>query len=564
MGNNKYWTPVYYYHSINYNFLSTTGHDNERWFTWQWENTASYTKQFGNHSMMLLAGTTARDYSYTILTGFGEGLQEESWNFAVLDAVLSDSTKAAAKGGSRNEDNRLFSYFGRAQYNYEEKYMVDVTLRADASSKLAKKNRTQYFPSASVGWIVTNESFWSIPAINFLKLRASWGVNGSIQSLTAFEYVSTIKTDAESSYYISGGTRLAGSEPTALSNPDLVWESSQQTDIGLDIRFFQNKLSLTADYYKKKTKDLITSANIPEYVGNSKPNANAGDITNTGVELELIYKDVVGDLNYIIGANVAYNKNVVSSLGAPLLGDNLGTTGSITYAEQGQPLWYFYGYKTDGIFNSFDEVEAYTNEEGELLQPLAIPGDVKFKDINEDGQINEEDKTNIGSPHPDWIFGLNFAFNYKSFDIALNLSGTLGNEVYYGSYRTDLTSNNKPSYFFEEAWLPDNHSDFPRYSVSDYNNNFSHNDLFVFDGSYMRLQNLEFGYTLPGNLAEKIKIKRLRLYASARNLFVLTNYPGSDPEIGNSFGGDDKRSIGIDRGLFPKSKVFSFGINLTL
>jgi TonB-linked SusC/RagA family outer membrane protein len=564
MGNKMSWTPRYYYHSINFNYLSNTLHENHRWFTWQWENTATYTRSFGDHNLMFLAGMTLREYTFTFLSGLGEGLQEESWNFAVLDAVLSDSTKAAASG-RRNEDNRLLSYFGRAQYNYQEKYMADLILRADASSKLSKENRTQYFPSISLGWVFSREDFWNLRFINFAKLRASWGQNGSIQSLGNFEYVATIKTDAESSYYISGGTRLTGSEPRALSNPDLVWETSEQIDIGLDLRFMENKLAFSTDFYQKKTIDLITIASIPEYVGNNVPNANAGDITNTGVEMEISYRDFVGDFSYSIGANAAYNRNRVTNLASPLLGENLGTTGAITRSVQGEPVWYFFGYQTDGIFDSFEEIRAYVNGEGELIQPAAIPGDVKFKDINNDGVINEDDKTNIGSPHPDWIFGLNANLSYKGFDLSMFFSGTLGNEIYLGSYRTDLTNNNKPLYFYEKAWTPDNLTDeFPRYTVTDNNGNFSHNDLFIFDGSYLRMQNLELGYSLPMTLLERVRISKLRIYAAARNLFVISGYPGSDPEIGNSSGSDDKRSIGVDRGLFPKSRVFTFGLNLTL
>lgn len=564
MGNQMNWTPRYYYHSINFNYLSNTRHENQRWFTWQWENTATYTKKFGDHNLMFLAGMTVREYTYNFLGGLGEGLQEESWNFAVLDAVLSDSTKAAASG-RRNEDNRLLSYFGRAQYNYQEKYMVDLILRSDASSKLSRDNRTQYFPSVSLGWVLSRENFWNVPFINFVKLRASWGQNGSIQSLGNFEYVATIKTDAESSYYISGGTKVTGSEPKALSNPDLVWETSEQIDIGLDLRFLGNRLAFSTDFYQKKTIDLITIASIPEYVGNHVPNANAGDITNTGVEMEISYRNSFGDFSYSFGANAAYNRNRVSTLASPLLGENLGTTGAITRSVQGEPVWYFYGYQNDGIFDSFEEIRAYVDGDGELIQPAAIPGDVKFKDLNNDGKINEDDKTNIGSPHPDWIFGFNANLSYKNLDLNLFFSGTLGNEVYLGSYRTDLTNNNKPLYFYEKGWTPDNQTDeFPRHTITDNNGNFSHNDLFVFDGSYFRMQNLELGYTLPMSLSEKVRISKLRVYAAARNLFVISSYPGSDPEIGNSSGSDDKRSIGVDRGLFPKSKVFTFGINLTL
>jgi len=563
-GNNNYWTPEYYYHSVNYNYLSSVNQVTQRWFTWQWENVLTYSKQFGAHDLTLLAGNTLREFQYYYFGGLGEGLQEESWDFAVFDAVLSDSTKSAVSG-TRAGGNRLLSYFGRAQYNYDSRYMLNFTLRSDASSKLSAANRTQYFPSISLGWVLTNEEFWNYSPVSFLKLRLSWGQNGSIQSLGNFEYVSTIATNAPASYYISGGTRLAGAEPTALSNPDLIWETSEQTNVGVDARFFNDRLAFSADYYKKKTIGLITFASIPEYVGNNKPNANSGDITNQGIELELSFKGDIADINYNISANAAYNKNEVTNLASPLLGANLGTSGALTRAEDGYPVWYFYGFQDDGIFDSFDEINSYINAEGDPIQPKAIPGDVKFVDVNGDGKINEDDKTMIGSPHPDWIFGFNTNLNYKGFDLTIFLQGALGNEVYYGAYRTDLNENNKPYFLYEDAWTPEDQSgEFPRYTVNDINNNFSHNSMFVFDGSYLRIQNLELGYSLKGSMLNKLSIERLRIYVSGRNLFVFTNYPGADPEVGNSNFGNDKTSIGIDRGLYPRSRVISCGINMSI
>jgi len=243
----------------------------------------------------------------------------------------------------------------------------------------------------------------------------------------------------------------------------------------------------------------------------------------------------------------------------------LGTSGALSRSEEGEPIWFYHGFEADGVFDSFDEINAYVNDLGELIQPLAIPGDIKFKDIDGNGIINEDDKTNIGSPHPDWIFGFNMSVSYRGFDLTAFLQGTLGNEVYYGAYRTDLTNNNKPYFLYDNAWTPDNFTDdFPRYTVNDYNNNFSHNSLFVFDGSYLRLQNLELGYSFEKPVLDRLHIEKLRIYVSGRNLFVISNYPGGDPEVGNSSGGDDKTSIGIDRGLYPKSRIISFGLNISL
>ncbi len=562
-GNALFWTPKYYYHSINYNYRTNTGQSTDKWYTWQIENVADYSTSIGDHSMNFMAGMTARNYNHFNLNGYGEVLQEESWNFAVLDAVLSDTTRSAA-GGFRDE-NRLFSYFGRVQYDFQEKYMLNATFRADGSSKLAEGNKFRYFPAVSLGWVVTKEDFQLPEAIDFLKLRASWGRNGSIGSLGNFDYVSTIASNAESSYYLSGGTRLTGAEPSRLANPNLVWETSEQIDVGLDLYLFESQVTLSTDYYRKTTIDLITTGPVPLYVGNDQPLVNAGDVVNTGVELELGLKKKLGDFSYDITANASYLKNEVTYIGnkaSVLLGANLGTTGAITRAEEGKPMWHFYGFEDDGIFSSWAEVQNYTNEEGDLIQPRAVPGDVKFKDIDGDGQITESDKTMIGNPHPKWTFGLSTALQYKNFDLNLFFNARTGVDTYFGAYRTDLGKNNKPEFFYEDAWSPQNTSaDFPRISVDDPNNNFSHNSMFVFDGSFIRLQSAELGYTLPDNLTNKVKIDKLRVYVSGQNLFLLTEYPG-DPEIGNT-GGYGGSSIGVDRGLYPRSRVVRFWGNVT-
>lgn len=563
-GNSLYWTPRYYYHSINYNYRNSTGQSLDKWYTWQLENVADYSKTIGDHSMNFMAGMTAREYKHFNLNGYGEVLQEESWNFAVLNSVLSDTTRAAA-GGYRDE-NRLFSYFGRVQYDYQEKYMLNATLRADGSSKLAEGNKYKYFPAVSLGWIVSNEDFQLPEAIDFFKLRASWGRNGSIGSLGNFDYVSTIVSNAESSYYLSGGNRLTGAEPASLANPNLVWETSEQIDIGFDLYLFNSQVTLSADYFQKTTIDLITTGAVPLYVGNNPPWVNAGDVVNSGVELELGLKKKMGDFSYDINANAAYLNNEVTYIGnraSVLLGANLGTTGAITRAEVGLPMWYFYGYQDDGVFSSWADVQNYTNEDGELIQPEAVPGDVKFKDIDGDGRISETDKTMIGNPHPKWTFGLSSTFKYQGFDLNLFFNARTGVDTYFGAYRTDLGKNNKPTFFYEDAWSPENNSaDFPRATVSDPNGNFSHNSLFVFDGSFIRLQSAELGYTLPRNLTDKVKVERLRVFVSGQNLFLLTKYPG-DPEIGNT-GGYGGSSIGVDRGLYPRSRVISFGAKVTI
>ncbi|ALO16443.1 TonB-linked outer membrane protein, SusC/RagA family [Salinivirga cyanobacteriivorans] len=562
-GNYHTWTPVFYYHSVNNNYLSNTYQEMQRTFSWQWENVATYNKTFGGHDFTALAGHSMRDYNFYLIGGRGEGMLEESWNFAGIGSTLSDSVKGATAGYIHPGD-RLLSYFGRLQYNFEDRYMTTLILRSDASSKLSSENRTQYFPSASFGWNVTNEPFWNFDPMSYLKLRFSWGENGNIETLDPFEYASVISTSAPASYYTGQGT-LVGAEPEQLSNPDLLWETIRQTNVGIDTRFFNDALAFSTDLYWKKTIGLINVASIPYYIGNNKPNANEGDILNKGIELELSYKGNLWGINYDITAMAAYNHNEVTSLEGDVPGANLGTTGAITYSTEGYPVWYFYGYEADGIFDSFDEINAYVNNEGELIQPKAIPGDVIFKDINGDGEITDDDKTMIGNPHPDWTLGFNANLEYRGFDLKIFLQSSIGHDIYYGAYRTDLTDNNKPKFLYDNAWTPENHTDdFPRYTVNDNNNNFSHNSLFVFDGSFVRLQNLELGYSFQPTILEKIHISKLRLYVSGQNLFVLTKYPGSDPEVGNSGSGSNKLSIGVDRGLYPRPRVISFGINLSI
>lgn len=567
-GNNNWWVPEYYYHSINYSYLSSVHQSTERWFNWQAENVATYTKSIDLHNFTVMAGNTAREATYYYFKGRGEQLLEESWNFAVFDAVLSDSARAAVEG-RRNEDTRLLSYFGRLQYNYGERYMLGATLRSDASSKLSSSNRTKYYPSISLGWVATNEAFWNFSPINFMKVRFSWGQNGSIQSLNVFEYVPLIETGSESSYYTSNGT-VVGAHPQQVANPDLQWETSDQTNLGVDLRLLNDRLTFTTDFYVKNTIDLITEAPIPEYVGNQKPRANAGTVSNRGVEIEVSYRGEYAGIKYDVSATLAHNRNEVTELIAPLQGANLGTSGALSRTEEGEPIWYFYGFNTLGVFDSIAEINAYVNEDGELLQPRAIPGDVIFEDVNGDGTINEEDKTKIGSPHPDFLYGFNASLEYRGFDFSIFLQGVSGNEVYYGAYRTDLDNNNKPYFLYENAWTPDDNSgNYPRYSINDNNKNYSHSDLFVFDGSYLRLQSVELGYTFQKPILEKIRVSKLRVYVSGRNLHLWTKYPGADPEVGNSVNPgagdyDYGRSIGIDRGLYPRPRIISFGLNLTI
>ncbi len=569
-GTNDNWIPVYYFHSSSEKELSEVNKSINRWRTWQFENYFTYTNSIGDHNFSILGGMSARDYQYTSLFGKKEDMVEESDDYAYIDFATSDTTKNASGGGV--DQNRLLSYFTRGTYDYQGKYLLNATLRADGSSLFGPDNKFGYFPSVSLGWVVTREDFWTIPAVNFLKLRASWGQNGSLSNLGAFQYVSLITYQARN--YISGTDQLiSAAEPEAISNPALQWETSEQTDIGLDFGFYNNKISLAVDYFRKETKDLLFQGGVPDYVGNSAPWINAGNVRNQGVEIELGIRKKTGDFHYDFSLNASKLNNEVVAAPEFLDGANLGTTGAITRFDEGYPVWYFYGYETDGIFQDTAQVSNYVNSDGAQLQPSAIPGDVKFVDKNgldslgnetgqPDGIINDADKTYIGSPHPDWTFGATINLEYKNFDFSMFIQGVTGNEIYNGVHRTDLVSNNKPVKFYEDRWTPDNKSnDWFRATYEDANRNFRPSDLFIEDGSYVRLKNIQLGYSIPLRYLQKAKMRKLRIYISAQNLFTLTKYSGMDPEIGETAGA---RSIGVDRGFYPASRIIMGGLSLTL
>ncbi len=569
-GTNDDWIPVYYFHSSSEREISEVNKEIQRWRTWQLENYFTYEGNIGDHNYTLLGGMSNREYYYTNLFGKKEDMIEESDNYAYIDFATSDTTKNASGGGV--DENRLLSYFTRGTYSYADKYILNATLRADGSSLFGPDNKFGYFPSLSLGWVVSRENFWDIDLMNYLKIRASWGQNGSLSNLSPFQYVSLISYEGRN--YLSGNDQLIkAAEPEAISNPGLQWETSEQTDVGLDISLLDNRITFALDYFSKITKDLLFEGGVPDYAGNSAPWVNAGNVKNSGLEVELGLRKKTGDFNYDLKLNVSKLHNEVVSAPEFLAGANLGTSGAITRFDEGYPVWYFYGYETNGMFQDTAQISNHTNAEGKQLQPSAIPGDVIFVDNNgldslgnstgkPDGTINEADKKYIGSPHPDWTFGVTMNLYYKNFDFSMFIQGILGNELYNGVHRTDLVTNNKPEYFYDERWTPDNPTnEWFRATYSDANRNFRPSDLFVEDGSYLRMKNIQLGYTLPDNMLNFAKVKKLRIYISAQNVFLLTNYRGMDPEIGATQGAN---SIGVDRGFYPKSRTFMGGISLTL
>lgn len=527
-----------------------------RFFTWQWENTIAYNKRFNNHNFGALAGTTATEFNLEDLTGFNGGVPTSDPNNVYLN--LATDTTWMASGGALS--SALFSVFGRLTYDYKDKYSVTAILRRDGSSKFGANSRYGIFPSLGVAWVASDEQFLqNLGPVNFLKLRASWGLNGN-QEIGDYQFVSTINKGRG---YTIGGGRALGSSPLFIENADIHWEESEQIDLGADLALFENRMTANLDFYQKETKGLLERIPIPAHVGNDGPVANVGSVQNKGIELGLNWRNLVGDLKYSVGINGAYNKNKMTFIGNEekvLPGASWAIAGQVTRSEEGLPIAYFWGYKTDGIFQSQAEIFQYINQNGQVYQEKAKPGDVKFVDVNGDGIINDDDRTQIGNPTPDWTFGFNASVDYKGFDCSVFLQGTQGNDIFNGMHRQDLRFTNRTTEALGRWTGEGSSNELPRYTWIDVNNNYRVSDLYIEDGSYIRVKNVQLGYNFPTAVLKRMGAASWRVYISAENLITITKYTGADPEIGalSSF------DIGVDRAIYPQARTFRLGTTLTL
>ena len=550
--------------------------------TWQLENVLSYDKEIGKHSFGIVLGQSALKYTGNELGGnrwYLVNVDKPSISYATGNYInsfvtntyydkdgnpvevkeLSGTTVEHGVYGGPYTAHTMSSLFARLNYNYDERYMVQATVRRDGSSKFGPNNKYGIFPSFSLGWNFVREEFLNLPEwLSVGKLRYSWGKNGN-DNIGDFRYT-TLTAMGNNVLFGKTAEKVIGSKADKTANPDLKWEESEQHDLGIDLGFFDNSLTLTVDYFIKKTNGMIIEMPIPSYVGETKPVGNVGDMENKGVEFELGYKGHIGDFNYSVKGNVSYLKNTLKNLGNSDGFMNLdgiqGISGGGTRAENGLPFPFFYGRKTDGIFQTMDEVHAYVNAEGKMIQPDATPGDVRFVDINGDGQITDDDRTNIGNGNPDWTFGFNFNFDWKGFDLGLFLQGVQGADVFDGTYRTDVFSGNYPTWMLGR-WTGEGTSNkYPK--LANFDKNWVVSDIYVCDGSYLRVKNLSLGYTLPKSITRKAFIERLRIYGMVDNLVTWTKYWGFDPEIAS--GGT---SLGVDRGVYPQARTWTLGVNLS-
>ena len=568
-------------------YRGTMAHTDQSWvsssmnrgFRWQVENVLTYQKTFAEkHNLTVVLGQSANRYTYRNLSGNDYQLLDTDPLKANIDYAIADRSEERVSGGTGGYDKAsLASYFGRLDYNFDERYMIQFTLRRDGSSVFGTNNKWATFPAVSLGWNVLNEPYlqkvkpsW----FNVMKIRASWGQNGNA-SIGNFLYMSLM--DGGENYYFGGsyntqsqtndGSMVYGSSPGRVANPDVKWETSEQIDLGVDLRFLDSRLSFSFDYFKKKTKDMLAYMPVPTYIGQSSPMGNLGKMENWGYEFEFGWKDHVKDFSYYFNGNISILKNKMVDLGnesgeTDYEGAGAGGVGTYVHAKNGDVWPYFYGLKTNGLFQSWDEVNSYTNANGGLIQPNAHPGDVRFVDVDGDGSIGSGDRTKIGKGAPDVTFGFTLGAEWKGFDFNAAFQGTLGNDVFDFAQRGDVPAMNRPSWIMDRWHGEGTSNKIPRMTSANPNGNWQSSDLFIKNGSYMRLKTIQLGYTLPQNLTRVASIQRLRFYVSAENLLTITGYDGFDPELGGGDGAS-ATAMGVDKGIYPQSRTIYVGANIT-
>jgi len=527
-------------------------------------NILSYNYETGNHNIDALIGTSREE-------------RKTKWSYeSGQNSPSNDINNLGGFTENMNVDgfetgNQLESIFGRLSYSYADKYLVQVNVRRDGSSRFPEENRYGTFPSISLGYRLSEESFFNSSIINDLKIRGSYGVLGS-QEVGDYSYIPTIVSNRTgyTNYPFGLGT-ASGARQISFPSVGLKWEETKSTDIGIDMRLFDSKLLIEADYYIKDVEDILFQVPIPLSSGSAgSPAVNAASITNKGFEIMAGWRESSRDFKYDFNLTYSTNQNKVNKLG---FGDEAITGGEVhwsmndvTRTEVGSSLGEFYLYSTDGLFQSAAEIDQYRNSQGDLIMPDAQPGDVKIADVNGDGQLNNEDKSFMGNSLPKAELGFTFNSSYKQFDFNLSTYAALGRKKVNGgkwlSYRTD------DSHAFHKdllnAWTPENtNTSVPRLVTSPSHWNVLEHDLWLEDASYFRLSHIEVGYSLPANILEKAQIESLRFYGGVDNLFTITKYTGWDPGVTGGTGSSNGFDSGVDRNPYPVARQFVIGLQLT-
>tara|TARA_B100000809_G_scaffold264125_2_gene319105 strand:+ start:2076 stop:5162 length:3087 start_codon:yes stop_codon:yes gene_type:complete len=562
---NKNYRPAYY---LNNNFSRDPSELYEQrgeFFSWTWINLLNYSKTFNDlHKVM---GTLGYESAFNESSGFSA---------VGLDVPVDPNLQYLGRAKTYNESvpsyqnqSGTVSYFARAFYSYKNKYMVTGTIRRDGSSKFKGDNVWGNFPSVGASWKADEESFiQDLKIFSALKFRIGWGRVGNQSSAQAGSDVANIGN--YSMQYVFNGEQQQGGTTTNIPTPDLRWEVIETQNYGLDMSFLNGDLTVTADYFIKDTEDMITRVALPGYYPKDRPNANIGTMGNKGFEFSTGYRNRVGNVNFSIGANITFIKNEILKLNGDadsfLDGGYIDKLGFTTRTEKGREIAYFYGYETNGIFRTQEELDAFAT-----IQPNAQLGDVRFVDSNKSGIIDEEDRSYLGSAQADFSYGFNFSLDYEGWDMSANFFGVQGSEIVNGmSLRLlDVKDYNNAYADRINRFHPVNNPNGtqPRVTLADANNNNQFSDRFVEDGSFLRMKNIQLGYTIPRSISSKMGLTKLRLYASGQNLLTFSSYNGFDPEVGDlkQDAGSDVRSlgIGVDLGGYPQPQTYLLGVNVT-
>ncbi len=571
-GEGNSYLPAYQLSIYSFNLINRASQNMFKNKAMIFDNLVSYGFNKGDHRFDLMAGSTIYRYDGSSINGSNTSVVFDNVNYSYLTNTTNRDGARITLGGGPDNPNRRISYFGRLNYNFKETFLLNATFRADGSSRFAPGHQWGYFPSVSAGWVMTNSAFLSPTQgwLSFLKLRASWGQVGN-QNASDYNYLAQVQT-ATTNYTFGPTEGTNGLVPGAynrnIANPNLKWETSQQSNIGFDARLFNGKVTANFDVYNKTSKNWLIQAPVLATAGAQAPYINGGNVTNKGIELALIYNNSIGELNYKFGINGAINRNKVTKVptidgiihpasSANQLYDN---SPEFYRAQTGFPIGYFWGLKTDGIFQTEQDVLNYKYSDGTLIQPNAKPGDVRYVDRDGQGGITSADKTMIGNPNPKMTFGFTVSADYKGFDFSVLANGVMGNSIVQ-SYRGVSNPNGNYTTAILNRWHGAGTSNrMP--AVTDDNRNWADfSDLYIQKGDFLRISNVTVGYDFAKLYKNKF-VSQFRLYFAALNLFTFTRYNGMDPEIGFSPENGNSFASGIDVGYYPRPRTYMVGVNV--
>ncbi|TAD84517.1 MAG: TonB-dependent receptor [Bacteroidetes bacterium] len=558
----KRYNPVYTATLSQRNTTSVLNVNRAETRNWILENTLSYDNKFGDHSIRVFAGQSAQRYQVYEMFARAENVP----NTTTGDRFLSLGDPASRNITDRGDLSTVASYFGRLNYAFQNKYLLNASIRTDGSSKFFGDDRWGYFPSVGAGWVISQERFMANQKIfNSLKLRGSWGKIGNASVPSNLSVLRVTQEDYLGAIF--GGQLQPGASVNTVVPPTTVWERGVGSNIGLEATMLNNKLSAELDFYSRRTEQAIFDIPILGTLGTSSSSivGNQATFQNQGIELSLTYNDAIGkDFSYSLSGNISANRNEVLEVSTgsnPIFAGGAAATGGAlsTRTIAGQPIGQFFGRKVIGVFQTVQEVESYRSRNNTIIQPDAKPGDFKYADENEDGVIDNKDRVVLGNPNPRFSYGFNTSFSYKSFDLSLDFQGVAGVEIYNANLGLRFGSENYTKDFFDNRWRgPGTSNTYPSANIGG-GTNYLPNSFYVENGSYFRIRTAQLGYTLPQALLSRFKIKKLRVFANAQNALNFFSYRGFNPEVGGR-----PTNAGIDANVYPLSATFNFGVNLTL